>query len=157
MENQKLVTTFNVAYNQLANIMPDFFSIIRVYSLVLFSGEMGAGKTTFIRHLCQYLGVGDHVSSPTFSIINEYQYFDGLGTRNKIYHIDLYRLNSTTEAINAGIEDCINQAIANKQLVFIEWPERALELLPKPYLWVEINNIIETEREIKVFSRDRLQ
>lgn len=83
--------------------------------IIAVHGEMGAGKTTFISAICRYLGVAEAVSSPTFSIINEYR-----GKTGKIYHLDLYRLKSETEAIEAGIEECLFP----DSLCFVEWPER---------------------------------
>ncbi len=87
-----------------------------------FHGNLGAGKTTFIKALCAQLGVKDVMSSPSFSIINEYETEDG----NLVYHFDLYRLKSAEEAFDTGMEDylyCDNYC-------FIEWPERAAEILP---------------------------
>jgi tRNA threonylcarbamoyladenosine biosynthesis protein TsaE len=91
----------------------------------LFHGEMGAGKTTFISALVRYLGSGDSVSSPTFALINEYRFPEASGVEKKIFHMDLYRVRSTEEAIMAGVEDCILQARAQGDYVFAEWPERA--------------------------------
>lgn len=89
---------------------------------VAFYGEMGAGKTTLINEVCSVLGVKGNLSSPTFSIINEYITPDN----NAVYHIDLYRLKDEREAISAGVEDCIYSG----QYCFVEWPERAIELFP---------------------------
>lgn len=85
-----------------------------------FHGEMGAGKTTLISALCKKLGVNDAVSSPTFSIINEYaseQY-------GPIYHLDLYRLQSEREAIDAGVED----VLLSGNICLVEWPDIAPDL-----------------------------
>lgn len=95
------------------------FPSLRVFA---FHGNLGAGKTTFIKALCAQLGVKDVMSSPSFSIINEYETEDG----NLVYHFDLYRLKSAEEAFDTGMEDylyCDNYC-------FIEWPERAEEILP---------------------------
>ena len=87
-----------------------------------FYAPMGAGKTTLIHALCEYLGVSSAISSPTFALINEYT-----GKREKtIYHMDWYRLKDEAEAIQAGIEDCL----MSEQLCLIEWPEKAPSLLP---------------------------
>lgn len=90
-----------------------------------FHGEMGAGKTTLIAALCAAKGVKGHISSPTFSLINEYHYKEE-GMLKRIFHIDLYRLKDEQEAINAGIEDCIYA----EDICFIEWPERIPTILP---------------------------
>ena len=110
------------------------------YPILAFSGEMGAGKTTFISHLCRHLQIEDAVSSPTFALINEYRLPAAGSQRNTIFHIDLYRLRDADEAINAGVEDCIIQAANGAAWCLIEWPEKATELLRKPYLWLSIEN-----------------
>jgi tRNA threonylcarbamoyladenosine biosynthesis protein TsaE len=90
--------------------------------IIAFYGEMGAGKTTIIKALCEELGVTDPVSSPTFSIVNEYR-----GARGqKIYHFDFYRLKSTLEAYDLGYEEYLY----SKAYCFIEWPEKIEELMP---------------------------
>ncbi|RYY48444.1 MAG: tRNA (adenosine(37)-N6)-threonylcarbamoyltransferase complex ATPase subunit type 1 TsaE [Chitinophagaceae bacterium] len=88
-----------------------------------FHGEMGAGKTTFITTICKALGVTDVVSSPTFSIINQYKTADG----QRLYHLDLYRLKDEEEAIMAGVEDCFYSGY----YCFIEWPEKAPDIFPE--------------------------
>ena len=118
------------------------------YRVFAFSGEMGAGKTTFIHALCDFLGVEDAVSSPTFALINEY-YFSVKGEEKKIYHMDWYRLRSTEEGINAGIEDCLNDRSA---YCFVEWPENARELLPSKYIWLSIQETAPGERQMGIIS-----
>lgn len=88
-----------------------------------FHGDMGAGKTTFITAVCRLLGVEDIVSSPTFSIINQYKTTGG----SIIYHLDLYRLKDEEEAIMAGVEDCFYSG----NYCFTEWPEKAPGLFPE--------------------------
>ncbi len=85
-----------------------------------FHAPMGAGKTTLIAKLCKYLGVMDTVSSPTFSIMNEYE-----SNGKIIYHMDWYRLEDEQEAIKAGVEAVMEEA----DYCFIEWPEKAVALL----------------------------
>jgi len=96
---------------------------------MLFYAPMGAGKTTFIKELCQELGSADQFSSPTYSIVNEYQYKDG-----KIFHFDLYRLNSSEELMDLGIEEYLN----SNQYCFFEWPEKAEAFLSPNHLKIEI-------------------
>ncbi len=84
-------------------------------------GQMGAGKTTFIHAVCENLGVTSAVGSPTYSIINEYT-----SPLHTIYHIDLYRLRNEEEALEAGVEECLQSG----KLCFVEWPEKAPNLLP---------------------------
>ena len=102
---------------------------IRVFT---FSGDLGAGKTTLIKSFCKALGVKDQVSSPTFSIVNEYE---GHGS---IYHIDAYRLKSEHEASDIGLEEYLY----NKAYCFIEWPEKIDGMLPteKVHITIEPDN-----------------
>jgi tRNA threonylcarbamoyladenosine biosynthesis protein TsaE len=95
-----------------------------------FYGQMGAGKTTFIKALCEALGVKNTVSSPTFSIVNEYLSEKG----EKIFHFDFYRINSEAEAYDMGYEDYFY----SNAYCFIEWPERIAELLPPDFVRVNI-------------------
>ena len=114
-----------------------FWEALHDYRIFAFSGEMGAGKTTFIHNLCEYLKVEDKVSSPTFSLINEY-HFNLSGADCTIYHTDWYRLKSVEEAIGAGIEDCLLQAKNPNTYCLIEWPEKAMELLTMKHVWVSL-------------------
>jgi tRNA threonylcarbamoyladenosine biosynthesis protein TsaE len=107
----------------------------------LFFGEMGAGKTTFIKAICKTLGVSDSVSSPTFSIVNEYSAGEAL-----IYHFDFYRLKKQTEALDLGYEDYLYSG----NYCFIEWPEKISELLPERYVEVKLEEMSKNERLIKI-------
>lgn len=142
-------TVLQISYS-LTNIQQaahQFWQYAHQYRVLAFSGELGAGKTTFIHALCNTLGVTDSVSSPTFALINEYHFQDG-GNDKIIYHMDWYRLRDAAEAMHAGMEDCLTQKDAYS---FVEWPEKAQELLPLPYLWISIESLSETEREMKVY------
>lgn len=127
-----------------------FWDTLHSYHIFAFSGDLGAGKTTFIHHLCDHLQVQDAVSSPTFALINEYHFIDKSGNEQVIYHLDWYRLKDNAEAINAGMEDCIINAGKGGAYCFIEWPEKAIELLQKPYLWVSIETMDIPERKMTV-------
>ncbi len=109
--------------------------------LVAFYGEMGAGKTTLITVLCKLLGVAEVVSSPTYSIINEYETSSGT-----IYHLDLYRLADEEEAVQAGVEDCFY----NDYWTFVEWPERTPELFPEKFWKVSIQRLDEDTRSLNI-------
>ncbi len=127
-----------------------FWDVCGSYHVFAFSGDLGAGKTTFIHKLCDYLHVQDAVSSPTFALINEYHFSGQNGKDNTIFHLDWYRLRDTAEAINAGMEDCLAQACRGAAFCFIEWPEKAQELLQPPYLWINIETMDITRREMTV-------
>jgi tRNA threonylcarbamoyladenosine biosynthesis protein TsaE len=102
-------------------------------AVIAFHGEMGAGKTTFIHALCELKQVKDTVGSPTFSIINEYNYTED-GVEKKIFHIDLYRLKDEEEALRAGVEDCLYSG----HTCLLEWPEKAPGLLPDHTLHIHL-------------------
>lgn len=101
------------------------------YTVFAFNGEMGAGKTTFIKALCEELGVDDVTNSPSFAIINEYR---SDTTAELIYHFDCYRLENEAEAEEIGVEDYFYSGA----LCFIEWPERITDLLPDDTVEVDV-------------------
>jgi tRNA threonylcarbamoyladenosine biosynthesis protein TsaE len=123
----------NTAAKALLDAAPDS----KVFAL---HGEMGAGKTTFIHALCEAMGVKDTVTSPTFSIINEYNVSNG----GIVYHMDLYRLKSNEEAVNAGVEDCLYSG----NICLVEWPEKAPEIFPDKTLHIHISVICDEMRKI---------
>ena len=98
-----------------------FLQIGDDYKVFAFSGDLGAGKTTFINALCVELGVKEAVTSPTYSIIQQYAAGEKI-----IYHIDLYRIKNKEEAIEAGIEDCLY----SNEICLVEWPEKAFSIFP---------------------------
>ena len=108
--------------DDIKTIAEEFLQIGKEYKVFAFSGDLGAGKTTFINALCKQLGVTETVTSPTYSIIQEY----AAGDDSMIYHIDLYRIKNEREAIEAGIEDCIY----SNEICMVEWPEKALSIFP---------------------------
>jgi tRNA threonylcarbamoyladenosine biosynthesis protein TsaE len=109
--------------------------------VIALEGEMGAGKTTFIRALCNAMGVTDEISSPTYGYVNEYEssYF---GT---IYHFDLYRLETELDAIDIGIEEYIY----SDSICLIEWPRVAEQILPEDTVWVTIKVSNSDQRKIE--------
>ncbi|MFP5079277.1 tRNA (adenosine(37)-N6)-threonylcarbamoyltransferase complex ATPase subunit type 1 TsaE [Pedobacter sp. JCM 36344] len=109
--------------------------------MFVFYGDMGAGKTTFIKTICAKLGVNDMVSSPTFSIVNEYE-----GKGKTIYHFDFYRIKSIQEAFDIGYEEYFYSG----NICLIEWPEKIQELLPEHYVKVEISTIDASRRLISI-------
>jgi len=136
-------------------VVKQFWEKLHTHNLFAFSGEMGAGKTTFIHHLCDHLRIQDTVSSPTFALINEYHFTDPAGQDKTIYHMDWYRLRDVAEAINTGMEDCLEQARKGNAYCFIEWPEKATELLHPSFLWVSIQAKSPAERDMSVSSVNR--
>jgi tRNA threonylcarbamoyladenosine biosynthesis protein TsaE len=108
--------------------------------VITFHGSMGAGKTTLIKAFCKALGVTDNVTSPTFSIVNEYETIEG----EKIFHFDFYRIKNLHEAFDMGFENYLY----SDNLCLIEWPEKISELLPEHYVKVQIEEVAEGNRMI---------
>lgn len=114
--------------------------------LVCLSGELGAGKTTFITGLSQGWGALQPVTSPTFVLVNEYGRADGW----RLYHLDCYRLRSGADALALGLDDLLaDEASA----MLIEWPERIWEVLPPEYLSLTLSWVDETSRQFGLAAR----
>jgi tRNA threonylcarbamoyladenosine biosynthesis protein TsaE len=106
----------------------------------LFSGEMGAGKTSLIKELGKQMGILQSVQSPTFSLINSYETVEG----KPVYHFDLYRLKNTAEALEIGIEEYLDSG----HLCLIEWPEQAEELWNIPHVRFQMQHVNENTRKL---------
>ncbi len=117
-----------------------FLQLNEMSKLFAFSGDLGAGKTTFINALCKQMGVAEAVTSPTYSIIQEYSTQQG----EVIYHIDLYRIKNDQEAMDAGIEDCLN----SDEICMVEWPERAPEIFPSETIFTRIEITSANKRKL---------
>lgn len=125
---QKSITIHNLS--ELAQAATELLQNHPNKKVFAFYGQMGAGKTTFIKEICKALGVIDNTSSPTFSIINEYKTNNG----EKVFHFDFYRLKNETEAYDLGYEDYLY----SNNYCFIEWPEKIENLLPEDLVKVTI-------------------
>lgn len=114
------------------------------HPVVLLKGEMGAGKTTMIREIVRQMGVEDNVSSPTFSLVNQY------GEKEKtIYHFDFYRIESQREAIDIAVEEYLN----SQRWCFIEWSQKIEDLLPDEVSVIEIEKTqMEDKRVVNVYN-----
>ena len=110
-----------------------------------FDGPMGAGKTTFIRQLCADLGSEDIVNSPTFAIVNVYDYPTDGGKR-EIYHFDCYRIKDVREALDFGAEEYLYSG----EYCFIEWPENIEQILPENTVWVKIVPQENGDRQLRL-------
>ncbi|AND62988.1 tRNA threonylcarbamoyladenosine biosynthesis protein TsaE [Flavobacterium covae] len=106
--------------------------------VVLFNGEMGVGKTTFIKTLCKVLGVQEATSSPTFSLVNEYQ----TNYNEIVYHFDVYRLKSQVEALDMGIDEYLYSG----HWCFIEWAEKIADLIPEKHTVISISTLEDGKR-----------
>ena len=119
----------------------EFVALIGNRRIFAFYGNMGAGKTTFIKAICEELGVTDAVSSPTFAIVNEYA-----STMGSIYHFDFYRIKRSSEVLDLGFEDYAYSG----NLCLMEWPELIEEFLPEETIDVHIEEIEGGKRRVMV-------
>lgn len=119
---------FSYSLDNIEQAVEWFLQQINGEQIWLMQGDLGAGKTTFIKAVGRYLAFEEAVSSPTFSLINHYSFVDKFGEHKKVYHADLYRIKDEEEAINAGVEDIFADKDALK---IIEWPEQAAGIIPQ--------------------------
>lgn len=129
--------------DEIESAAKQFLNLVKDFRICAFSGDLGAGKTTFISQLCKLMGVTETVTSPTYSIIQEYR------TTHKneiIYHIDLYRINDEEEARNAGIEDSIQSG----EICWVEWPEKVPTIFPEKTVYAQFQNISPNKRKLIV-------
>jgi tRNA threonylcarbamoyladenosine biosynthesis protein TsaE len=126
--------------DEMARVFWESFPDKKIYA---FQGNMGTGKTSFIRALCMAKNVKESVGSPTFSIINEYSFPGGI-----IYHLDLYRLKDEEEAIRAGVEDCLYSG----EVCLVEWADRAPGIFPDDSLGIFLEILDVNTRKIRIPS-----
>ena len=122
------ITIFSL--QELNSAAERFLKLAGKHKVIAFTGELGAGKTTFIQAICRRLGIEVDVNSPTFSLVNEY--FSPAG--DSVFHFDLYRIESQEELFDMGYEEYFYSG----SLCLIEWPEKAKNLIPENALWVQI-------------------
>lgn len=145
--SENAIVLKDVSIGQLAAVARLFLEKAGGEKIWLVEGEMGAGKTTFIKAICATLGVIDNMSSPTFSIINEYRTVNN----DVIFHFDFYRLKKEAEAIDIGIEDYLYSGA----YCFIEWSEKIKNLIPDDYVVVKIQPTTETTRTLSLTNHGR--
>lgn len=138
-------TTFEL--NEIALTAKQFLQVATAFEVWALSGELGAGKTTFTAALLQALGSRDSVSSPTFSIINQYELAGAT-----LYHSDWYRIGDEEEAIASGLEDMLQQ----QGIKIIEWWEKAPDLLPPGTLYCYLEAVSPSRRCLKCYDRPNL-
>lgn len=129
----------------------DFAAMLNRGDVVALVGDLGAGKTEFVRGVCRHLNVEDIVTSPTFAIINQYDGTMAGGSSVKIYHVDLYRVDTPEQLRSVGFEEMVHSPDAIK---FIEWPEKASSVMPERHWTVSIESDPSNEdvRVIRVSS-----
>lgn len=148
MVNSDLPEMNLVCHNleELANSAKEIISFGDDIDVWLFEGDMGAGKTTLIKKICEQYGVVDNVNSPTFSIVNEY-----INNNNEtFYHFDFYRIEDESEAINIGMDDYFYSG----SHCFVEWPSKIKNLFPEKFLKVNITVNEEDVRLIELIRYD---
>ena len=117
--------------------------LINNYTIFLFEGDMGSGKTTLIKQVVKDIGISENVKSPTFSLVNEYIENDLI-----IFHFDLYRINKENELDSIGFYEYLD----SEKLCFIEWPNIAIQNINKDYVLIKISVISDSEREIEILK-----
>ncbi|HMU11422.1 MAG TPA: tRNA (adenosine(37)-N6)-threonylcarbamoyltransferase complex ATPase subunit type 1 TsaE [Ferruginibacter sp.] len=132
----------NFTLDKIKEAAAKLLSASAAHKVLAFHGEMGAGKTTFIHALCEVMEVKDVISSPTFSIINQYKTVGG----QTVYHMDLYRMKDENEAINAGVEDCLFSG----NTCLVEWPEKAPGIFPDDTLHIVITYVDDNNRKLRI-------
>lgn len=130
---------------ELKVVAQELLPLVKQYKKVVFNGEIGAGKTTLIKILCELLGVVEATSSPTYAIINQYE-----GIDNTIYHIDLYRLKKEEEVFDIGLVELLED---ENSFFFIEWPALVMTWLPEKLLIVDILVDMNNTRELNLILR----
>jgi len=146
MLSDRLVKTYEkVSLEGLHEVANDFLYHAAERKIWLFEGEMGSGKTTLIKELCSALQVEDLVSSPTFSIVNEYK--AGAG---KVYHFDFYRIKNEQEAYEIGTDEYFYSG----EYCFIEWPGKIPSLIPSAHVTITIQVDDKEHRTIAISIHD---
>ena len=130
-----------VSLAALQTVASTLLGLLGDVKVCIVTGEMGSGKTTLVKALGNVLGVDDTMSSPTFSLVNEYHTLSG----KKIYHFDLYRLKSEREAYDIGAEEYFYSG----DYCFVEWPEKITALLPETYAEIKIEVVDNLHRKIE--------
>jgi tRNA threonylcarbamoyladenosine biosynthesis protein TsaE len=130
--------------DELQSVVKQLLNTKSLKKIITFHAEMGVGKTTIIKEIVKQLGVNDNSSSPTFSLVNEYETSNG----ETVYHFDLYRLNSEEEAYDMGIDEYFYSG----NWCFIEWPEKTPNLIPIDHASIHIKITDKGERELRLVN-----
>ena len=126
--------------SSLSKVTRHLITLMNEYKIFLLKGDLGAGKTTLVKQWMKDLSISDDVSSPTFSIINEYR-----STKHSVYHMDMYRLKDVDEALNIGIEEYI---YSRDSYNIIEWPDLIIDLIDDPFVMI----LIDVEGDQRTFN-----
>ena len=135
--------------DELPSIAQSIAALTGTHRLFTFEGDLGAGKTTLVKAICEKLGVAEKVASPTYSLVNQYQ-GEREGSMFPVFHIDLYRLDSAEEAYHAGIEEILG----SDDICLVEWPQRLPEILEQRRVAVSLQASSPGLRRIQVYSHE---
>ena len=141
-----MVNKLNYTLDTIHIVSDHIKDLINNYTIFLFEGDLGSGKTTLIKQIVKDVGISEHVKSPTFSLVNEYIENDLI-----IFHFDLYRINNENELDNIGFYEYLDSG----KLCFIEWPMIAIQNIYKDYVLIKINITGDKEREIEITKSER--
>ena len=131
----------NYSLEDLSLVAKELIASVKSKTL-LFYGEMGVGKTTIIKEICKQLNVLDNISSPTFSLVNEYE----TSKKEKVFHFDFYRIEDEEEALDMGIEEYFD----NNDWCLVEWPENVQNLLPLESVEIHLSILDDQQRNIQL-------
>ena len=129
------------SYDDTVRIAADLAKTLPTGTVIAYLGDLGAGKTAFVRGMAQGLGIAQRVTSPTFAIVNEYE-----GGRLPLFHFDMYRLNSADDLFDIGWEDYLSRG----GVCAVEWSENVMDALPEDTVWVRIAREGDTGRSIAI-------
>jgi tRNA threonylcarbamoyladenosine biosynthesis protein TsaE len=132
----------NCSLNELSRVANELVEILKPGDLICFNAQMGAGKTTLIQEILTSFGIEELNGSPTFSLVNEYE----SPNHGIIYHMDLYRIEKTSEAIDAGIDELFYDS----SICLVEWAEKVQEILPNGFYELEIDIIDDQTRTFRL-------
>lgn len=135
---------FEYSLQEIGKVVQEVWKVLQHSKVVVLKGEMGAGKTTFVSAMSRYLDITDEISSPTFSIVNEY---GSVHSDSRILHMDLYRVDDINELIDMGMEEMLESGY---DLIFIEWPQLAAPFLPAGTLQVQLEKTGADTRRLEV-------
>ncbi len=124
------------------NLGKNIIKYIKIPCVIVLSGDLGAGKTTLSKGIAKALNITELITSPTFTILNEYK-----TSKTNLYHFDMYRLNSLDEALELGFDEYFNK---NDGVILVEWEENVKGLIKRPYYKITIKKESNNEREISL-------
>ena len=148
MENGKTIIKQFISHSEKEtySLASEFEKMLKGGEVVLLSGDLGAGKTTFTKGLAKALNITENITSPTFTLMNIYK-----SGRLNLYHFDMYRLEDESEAVEIGLDEFFN----SNGVCMIEWAENIKNLIPKNHLEIKIEKLSDTERKFEIVKVEK--